>query len=93
MRGYSGSSNFQSDTGGLMIEKWMQEMDKYIDALSAGRVVPEREIACPRCGGRMSVRAQEVGQELRVWMKCDQCEAANHVDRGPKFPGWEELRY
>jgi predicted RNA-binding Zn-ribbon protein involved in translation (DUF1610 family) len=92
MRGYSGSNNFPSDGGDLMTDRWMQEMDDYLDALSAGRVEPEREIRCPRCGGLMHVRAQEVGQELRVWMKCDQCGAVNHADRGPRFPGWEALR-
>jgi hypothetical protein len=70
----------------------IRDADHYLDLLSAGKIAPEREATCPECGGRMRVRVQEVGEELRIWMNCAQCKAVNHADRGPKFAGWETLR-
>jgi hypothetical protein len=71
--------------------KPIRSMDDYMDALDRGLIAPERETTCPECGGVMHVRAQEVGDTLRLWMNCDQCKMVNHGDRGPKFPGWEVL--
>ena len=74
-----------------MTKKPIKTMDDYVDAVDRGLIPPERETACPECGGVMHVRVQEVGNSLRMWMNCERCKKVNHGDRGPKFPGWEAL--
>jgi hypothetical protein len=74
-----------------MTKMTIKTIDDYLDALDRALIPPERETACPECGGVLHVRVQETGDYLSVWAKCDQCMKISHGDRGPKFPGWDLL--
>jgi hypothetical protein len=66
-------------------------LDHYMDLLIAGEIVPRREDRCPRCGGRLKVRAHRVGDSLRIWINCLDCLELTHGDRCSFFAGWEAL--
>lgn len=70
-----------------------QRIFSAMDALTAGKVRPTRQMECPICQGTMDVKAQQVGNTLRLWMRCSNCPGFYHVDRAAMFPGWEVLDY